>query len=93
MYNYIFRGVPISSSTTAYGTNHPIHKAYVGVAVLLQNHWTKVWISFIQEICRIGQDFLYISCLHKIPPYPLPDMCRICVGYMLEMSCFGKQDM
>ena len=38
----------------------------------------------MQEICRIGQDFLHSS--FEISPYPLPDMCRKCE----EMSCFGS---
>ena len=40
-------------------------------------HRTKIWISCMQEICRIGQDFLYISfvCVTFCPI-----LCRICVG-------------
>ena len=45
----------------------------------------------MQEICRIGQNFLYTHFihLHKMLPYPLLDMCRKCE----EMLCIGKQDM
>ena len=44
----------------------------------LQCFTKKNWISYMQEICRIEQDFLQISCLHEILPYPLSNMCRKC---------------
>ena len=45
-----------------------------------------VLVGNLQDRARFSIHFIY---LHKIPPYPLSDMCR----KYEEMSCFGKQDM
>ena len=37
----------------------------------------KIWISYLQEICRIGQDFLHNSFV-RIKFRPI--LCQICVG-------------
>ena len=41
------------------------------------SHWMKIWISYMWEICRIGQDFLHFSFVYiKFRPI----LCHVYVG-------------